>query len=97
MAHSTSMKATVTNFEFVNPHGMIYIVVRDDKGNIQKWAVETRGGPNVFVKAGWDKDTLKPGDQITLVAHPAKNGSNNSRLVKIVFSNGMALYPDSNR
>jgi hypothetical protein len=97
MSHSTGMKGTVTNFEFVNPHGMIYIDVKDYKGNIQKWAVETRGGPNVLAKAGWDKDTVKLGDQITLVAHPAKNGSNNMRLVKIVFSNGMELYPDSNR
>jgi hypothetical protein len=91
------MKGTVANFEFVNPHGMIYIDVKDFKGNIQKWAVETRGGPNVLANAGWDKDTVKPGDQITLVGHLAKNGSNNMRLVKIVFSNGMELYPDSSR
>jgi hypothetical protein len=97
MAHSTNMNGTVANFEFVNPHGMIYIDVKDFKGNIQKWAVETRGGPNVLAKAGWDKDTVKPGNQITLVGHLAKNGSNNIRLVKIVFSNGMELYPDSNR
>jgi hypothetical protein len=84
----------VTDFEFINPHGMIYFDVKDESGGVVKWSAETRGGPNVLVRAGWAKDTLKAGDQITLVGHPAKNGSNNMRLAKVIFPDGRQLSPD---
>ena len=93
MAHSISVKGTVTSFQWANPHSMIYVDVKDDKGNIQKWAVETRGGPNVLTRAGWNKDSLKPGDLITLFGHPAKDGSKSMRLERIVLANGKELDP----
>jgi hypothetical protein len=49
----------------------------------------------VLAKAGWTKSTIKAGKQITFVGHPNKNGSSNMRLQKIVFANGMKLYPGS--
>jgi hypothetical protein len=85
---------TVTDFEFINPHGMIYFDARDEKENITKWSAETRGGPNVLTRAGWTKDTLKAGDKITFVGHPAKNGSNNMRLAKVIFPDGKELSSD---
>jgi hypothetical protein len=96
MAHLTSVKGTVTAFDWANPHVMIYADVMDSKGDVQKWSIETRGGPNVLAKAGWTKDTIKVGEQITLVGHPNKNGSANMRLQKVVFTNGMELFPGSN-
>ena len=95
MAHVTSVKGTVTSFDWANPHVMIYADAVDAKGIVQKWSVETRGGPNVLTKAGWTKSTIKVGEQITLVGHPNKNGSPNMRLQKVVFDNGMELYPGS--
>jgi len=85
---------TVTDFEFINPHGMIYFDVKDENGNIVKWSAETRGGPGVLVRAGWTKDTLKAGDRITFVGHPAKNGSNNMRLAKVIFPDRRELSSD---
>ncbi len=93
LAHSISVKGTVTSVEWANPHAMIYVDVKDDKGSIQKWAVETRGGPNVLTRAGWNKDSLKPGDMITLFGHPAKDGSKSMGLEKIVLANGKELDP----
>ena len=94
MEHVITVKGTVTSFDWANPHAMIYADVRDDKGNVQKWAIETRGGPNALTRAGWTKDSVKPGDEVTFVGHPAKNGSNGMRLAKIVFANGQELNPD---
>lgn len=85
---------TVTDFQFINPHGMIYFNAKDEKGTVQKWSAETRGGPNVLTKVGWTKDTLKEGDQITFVGHPAKDGSNSMRLAKVIFPDGRELSPD---
>ncbi len=90
-----SVKGSVTAYDWANPHVMIYAQVVDPNGVIQKWSVETRGGPNVLSKAGWTKDTIKLGEQVTLVGYPNKNGSTNMRLQKVVFSNGMELYPGS--
>jgi len=90
-----SVKGAVAAYDWANPHVMIYAQVVDAKGLIQKWSVETRGGPNVLSKAGWTKDTIKVGEQITLVGYPNKDGSTNMRLRKVVFSNGMELYPGS--
>jgi hypothetical protein len=90
-----NVKGAVTAFDWANPHVMIYADVKNDKGELQKWSIETRGGPNVLSKAGWTKDTIKVGELITLVGYPNKNGSANMRLQKIIFSNGMELYPGS--
>jgi hypothetical protein len=94
MTKLVTTAGTVTDFEFINPHGMIYFDARDEEGNITKWSAETRGGPNVLARLGWTKDTLKPGDQITFVGHPAKNGSRNMRLAKVIFPDGKELTSD---
>jgi hypothetical protein len=94
MEHLITVKGTVTNFDWSNPHAMIYADVKDEKGDLQKWAIETRGGPAVLTRAGWTKDTIKSGDQVTLVGHPAKNGTNNMRLAKVVLANGQELNPE---
>jgi hypothetical protein len=94
MAHSITVKGVVTSFEWSNPHAMILADVRDEKGNVQKWAVEIRGGPNVLTKAGWNKNSLKAGDQVALTGHPAKDGTNSMRLAKVVFANGQELNPE---
>jgi hypothetical protein len=93
MKQLLTVKGTVTSFEWENPHAMIYADVKDDKGNVQKWSIEIRGGPNALTRAGWNKDALKPGDQVTLIGHPAKNGTNSMRLAKVVLVGGQELDP----
>jgi Family of unknown function (DUF6152) len=92
---TVSVKGTVTVFDWANPHVMIFVDGTDGKAGTQKWSVETRGGPKVLAKAGWGKDTIKVGEEITLVGYPNKNGSPNMRLQKVRFTNGMELYPGS--
>ena len=92
---TVSVKGTVTVFDWANPHVMIFVDGPDGKGGTQKWSVETRGGPRVLAKSGWSKDTIKVGEEITVVGYPNKNGSPNMRLQKVRLTNGMELYPGS--
>lgn len=88
-----TVKATVANFEFINPHVQIFLDVKNDKGEIEKWTCEARSPAMLVRNGGWDKTTLKPGDVITAIGFRAKNGTNILRLKKIVLANGTEL-PD---
>src|SRR6202051_3740817 len=88
-----SVKATVTSFQFINPHVQIFLDAKNDKGEIEKWTCEARS-PAMLVRNGdWDKNTLKPGDVITAIGFRAKNGTPILRLKKIVLADGKEL-PD---
>ena len=88
-----SVKATVTSFEFINPHTQITLEAKNDKGEVEKWTCEARSPAMLVRNGGWDKHTLKPGDVITATGFRAKNGTNILRLKKIVLSDGKEL-PD---
>jgi hypothetical protein len=88
-----TVKAAVTNFEFINPHVQISMEVKNDKGEIEKWICEARSPAMLVRNGGWDKTTLKPGDVITAIGFRAKNGANILRLKKIVLADGTEL-PD---
>ncbi len=83
-----SVKGTVLDFAFINPHTLITVDVRNDKGQIEKWACEARS-PGMLVRVGgWDKDTIKTGDVITVFGYRAKNGSTVMRLQKLTLADG---------
>ncbi len=68
-----SIKGTVTEFIWTNPHSQIYLDVKDKSGKIVHWGVETNS-PGILGRAGWTRHALKPGDEITIILCPAKNG-----------------------
>jgi hypothetical protein len=86
----TTLKGTITDFEFMNPHSEIFFDVRDDTGNAQKWSAEALSATSM-VRQGWSKTILKPGDQVTIVGNISKNGSHTMRLNKIVLPSGKVL------
>ena len=90
---AVSVKGTVTNFQFINPHVQIFLDVKNGKGEIEKWSCEARSPIMLVRVGGWDKNTLKPGDVITASGYRGKNGSNTLRLKKIVLANGQEM-PD---
>jgi DNA/RNA endonuclease YhcR with UshA esterase domain len=92
MSKSVSVKGAVKQFAFVNPHSAIYLEVKDDKGNVEQWLVEA-DSPNNLTRNGWNKDSIKPGDQITVVGNRLKGGSKVMRLQKVIFSDGRELKP----
>jgi len=79
MEKLTVVKGIVTKFEFVNPHSIIYIDVKGENGNIEHWMAES-GSNNHLSRDGYDKNSLKPGDQVTVAGHRAKNGANTLEL-----------------
>lgn len=71
----TTVKGTVTRFEFINPHALIYVDVSDGKGHVQHWIAELNSNNHLSRLPGWNRNTLKPGDEVILAGHRAKNGA----------------------
>ena len=83
---TVTVSGTVTEFRFVNPHVLVYWDVKDAAGSIQQWSGE-RSGPNSMARnAGWNRNTLKPGDQVTVSGRQAKNGTYTMAISKIVLN-----------
>ena len=85
-----SVKGTVTQFEWTNPHAYIHLDVKDDKGEVEKWSAEL-GSLGMLSRANWKRDTVKPGDQITAFGSRAKDGRTVMRLEKVAFASGQEL------
>lgn len=72
--HPITITGTITEFVWANPHCQFYLDVKDDKGDVVNWAVESMS-PGILVRDGWNKHTLQPGDHVSLTLMPAKNGA----------------------
>ena len=90
MSKTVAQKATVTKFEYSNPHAQVYYDVTDDKGNVEHWVAETTN-PAMLNRVGWSKESLKPGDQVTLFVNPNRVGAKVTFLQKVQLSDGKEL------
>jgi hypothetical protein len=95
MSKLVTVKGTVTDFTWANPHPMITLEVRPPDGAIEKWLV---GGPaiNRMEAKGWLKTTVKPGDTITGIGYQFADGQKVIRLERVVLADGkeMLVYAD---
>jgi hypothetical protein len=89
---TATVKGVVTEFEWINPHALIHVDATDDTGKVEKWIAETNS-PNTLSRQGWNKNTVKVGDQITLIGHRVKGGANYLNFSKIKFADGRELSP----
>jgi len=85
-----TLHGTITEFAFVNPHSQIYFDVKDEKGAVQHWAAEC-ASPGLLRRNGFNRDSLKPGDQVTITVHPGKSGDTIGSFVKVVLPDGKEL------
>jgi len=85
-----TMKGTATEFMWASPHSKIFLDAKDANGSVVHWSIETLS-PGKLARAGWTKDAVKPGDQVTVTFSPAKNGSATGFLQKVVFLDGKQL------
>src|SRR5713101_972124 len=69
-----TVKGTVTNYIWANPHVFVKLDGKDDSGNTVHWIVESQN-PVSMMAIGWTKNTFKPGDEVEIDAMPAKNGN----------------------
>ena len=66
-------KGTVTQVDWTNPHARFYIEVKNANGEVEHWNFEL-ASPNVLVRNGWKRTTLKIGDEITVAGYLARSG-----------------------
>jgi hypothetical protein len=99
--HSTAMfepekRVTLTgavkDFQWTNPHAWIQVVVTAADGTSADWSFEC-GSPNTLSRQGWKPSTLKPGDAITVVANPMKDGTHAGLMYTVTLADGRVLGP----
>jgi len=90
MNKQVTLKGIITEFAWTNPHCQLYFDVTDEKGTVVHWAGETNS-PGVLMDAGWNKRSVKPGDEITITVSPSKAGTPVGVIRKIVLPDGREL------
>ncbi len=91
---TVTLRGTATSFDWSNPHCLLHMDVKDDNGAVQRWTLEM-SPPSMLSRRGWTKDSVRPGDDVSIDTHPAKNGiplgisSGNSYVLKTVVNGKM--------
>jgi len=85
-----TVKGTVAEWIWANPHCWLKLDVKDSKGNVQQWLIEA-GNPPAISHSGWSRTMFKPGDQVTADLMPAKNGEPIARFRKVTLADGTVL------
>jgi Family of unknown function (DUF6152) len=80
-----TMTGTVTKLEWQNPHTWFYIDVKNESGNISNWGLEM-ASPNLLMRNGWTRSSMKIGDVVTVEAFHAKDGSNNANAKTVTLT-----------
>lgn len=80
----------VIRMEFTNPHSWIYLRVTTDSGEVQEWAIEG-GAPNALIRRGWNRNSLPPGTQVTVLGYRSRDGSNTANGGSVTLPDGSTL------
>ena len=82
--------ATITKVIWADPHVVLTFAVKEASGTGTTWSAET-GSPVSVARVGWNRNSLKTGDAVTIELFPAKNGARVGRLKKVTFADGRQL------
>jgi hypothetical protein len=85
-----SLTGTIVQFGWTNPHSWISIDVPNENGGTDRWSVECNS-PNNLARQGWKSDSLKPGEKVTVVIHPLRNGDKGGSFLSVTFPDGTVL------
>jgi hypothetical protein len=85
-----TVKGTVTDWLWSNPHCILQLDATDDNGQVAHWVTETEN-PSSMIRSGWTKDSLKVGDEISVVLMPPKTGGRIGRIVEVTLPDGHKL------
>jgi hypothetical protein len=86
-----TLKGTVTKVEWRNPHIWVYLDVKEADGKITPWQCEGTA-PNTLTRQGWNRDTLKQGEEVNIEGYKAKNGSNTCNARTWKLPNGKTVF-----
>ena len=84
----------VSKVEWMNPHARIYVDVTDADGKTVNWNLEM-GSPNGLMRRGWRRDSLKPGDQVTITGWRARNNPLVGNIDDVIMPDGSKIFADS--
>ncbi len=84
------VQGTVTDFQFTNPHVLLFFECKNQKGDTEQWQGELTA-PNKLIRAGWDKHTLKPGDSVTVSGYGSASGAHTIWIRELIGPAGQAL------
>ena len=87
---SVTLKGSVTQWVYSNPHLLLTFDVKGDDGMVVQWVAETQA-PNIMYPAGYRRDSFKVGDEVTVTVTPVKNGRPIGRIIKVVTASGWTL------
>ena len=93
---SVEVSGVVTEVEWMNPHAWIYIDVTGDGGEVVNWGFEL-GSPNGLIRRGWNRNSVKIGDIVSVAGYRARDGTNRGNVKSIVLANGDELTGNSSR
>ena len=82
-----TLKGTVTEWRWANPHVTLFIDVKDASGKVVNWGFE-HSNVNTLAREGYNRNTLKTGQEVTVVAHPSRAGAPVALIVKVILPNG---------
>jgi hypothetical protein len=85
-----TLKGTVREFQWTNPHAFIHLDVPSANGGVDTWQVELNS-PNNLKRQGWSSTSLKPGEAVTLVLNPLKDGTKGGLFVAVTLPDGSIL------
>jgi hypothetical protein len=81
---------TVKALELVNPHAWLRVMVSGPQGRPEEWSMEM-GGPGQLERNGWTATSVQPGDKVSVMIHPLRDGSYGGQLVSVTLPNGKVL------
>ena len=85
-----TVTGVVKEFQWVNPHTWLHVLVDDGKGGKVEWAAEGRA-PGILLRAGWTRSSLKAGETVTVDMSPAKDGTHVSIIARVTKADGTIL------
>ena len=85
-----TLKGTVTDWTWSNPHCFLKFDVKDESGTVRTWQVETQN-PTDMSRRGFARTSFKPGDSVTVIVEPLKGGAPVGRIKSVVLANGQTL------
>lgn len=89
-ANEVTLKGTVTEWTWFNPHCFLKFDVKDASGAVKTWAVEA-GNPTDMAKRGWKRTSFKAGEEVTVTLQPVKTGAPVGRIRSVTLASGEIL------
>ncbi|HYL36810.1 MAG TPA: DUF6152 family protein [Bryobacteraceae bacterium] len=86
-----TLTGAVTKIEWTNPHARFYVSVTDESGQTTVWNFEL-ASPNGLMRRGWNRNSIKPGDTVTVMGYLAKDGSKMANTRSVTMPDGRKIF-----